>query len=473
MIREDILKKVTGAIDVLIQAGDKYEGLFPSILDLKTHEMPMEMPPVIKGQRIGDRSHLGSNLILDQTTLMTMYALSEALVRPDYAAAADRYLKRFATHCTDTVTGLFPWGEHAFWHLVEDKIGNSSRYHDPNSTNPAIHDQLRLAPVWLWEKLYEFNPKCVERFAEGLDWHWRERVPLEYSRHGEIEIKQRPEDYEFCSFDFPRHGGFYILDWAFAYIKTGREDFLKQIHLMVDHWWKNRWDDGLLPCCSRIEEKVTAFYKMHAGGQTMGFAASLLDTAKFLKEKQPKLAAQMRRHAAVYLNGFLEAPHDPEKGIFILTFRPDNRERDLKMPIWGSAYGVWPASSMALLCLHAYRHLGDPRLLHWAEAVGRCYLNEPFPDDVAVPGNDAGLTLGLIADLYDITGDKTWLDGGMKLAEKLIEVYLDGDLPRGAAGIDLYESQMGTCFLLHGLARIALLSTDKKNCPLEADYTTR
>ena len=57
---------------------------------------------------------------------------------------------------------------------------------------------------------------------------------------------------------------------------------------------------------------------------------------------------------------------------------------------------------------------------------------------------------------YDLTGEKIWLDGGLALAERLAGVYFDGALPRGAAGIDWYESQMGPSFLQHGLALLAL-----------------
>ena len=108
MEHEEILEKVCRAIDILVKAGGNYEGLFPSVLSLATHKMPDELPQSIPGQRDGDRSYPGSNLIHDEALLMTMYALSEAIGRSDYARAADRYLKRFATHCTDTVTGLFP-----------------------------------------------------------------------------------------------------------------------------------------------------------------------------------------------------------------------------------------------------------------------------------------------------------------------------------------------------------------------------
>ncbi|HID94685.1 MAG TPA: hypothetical protein EYP53_01320 [Candidatus Latescibacteria bacterium] len=469
---EDVLEKVCRSIDILVNASERHEGLFPSLLDLTTHEMLPELPSAIDGQRNGDRSHQGSNLIHDQAVLKTMYALSKALDREEYARAADRYIRRFAIHCTDTVTGLFPWGEHAFWHLIEDKIGNGALLSNPSSRGGAIHDHLRQAPVWVWEKLYEYNPGCVERFAEGLDYHWKDGEPLEYSRHAHIEAETRPDRGD-RSCDFPRHGGFYILDWSFAYIKSGRTDFLQQIHRMVDYWWPKRDGEGLLLIESRSPEDEDRFYNVNAPGQTLSLATSLLESAMLLDEKQPELAAKMRQRATVYINGFLVAPHDLEKGIFVLACKRDTHTLVDAMPIWGSKYGLWPASYVALTALCAYRMTGDEGLLRWSESVGHCYLREPFPPNVAVPAMDSGLGLSLLADLYDLTGEALWIDGGWRLAGKLIRIYLDGDLPRGAAGIDWYESQMGPSFLLHGLARMALLSIERNHCPLEADYTAR
>ncbi|MCZ6676574.1 MAG: hypothetical protein O7E52_04915 [Candidatus Poribacteria bacterium] len=243
MTPETILRKVCRTIDILIDAGAKYEGLFPSLLDLETHDMLVEIPPAIDGQRDGDRSHLGSNLIHDEAAILTMYALGRVLEQSAYTQAADQYLRRFATHCTNTETGLYPWGEHAFWHLTEDRVGNS------------------------------------------------------------------------------------------------------------------------------------------------------------------------------------------------------------------------------------YVDVADPN--RWSEAVGRCYLKSAFPEGVAVPAMDAGLGLGLFADLFVMTRETRWLDGGIQLAERLIDIYFDHELPRGAVGIDWYESQMGPSFLLHGLARIALLAQMGEACSLDADYTAR
>src|SRR5689334_2251622 len=116
-----ILARVCAALDALIAAGEPYGGLFPSILDRRNGVMAQSLPPGIPGQRTGDRSHHGPNLLHDEAALATLDGLAAALDRPDYAAAANRYLRRWATHSTDTETGLFPWGEHAYWHLLEDR----------------------------------------------------------------------------------------------------------------------------------------------------------------------------------------------------------------------------------------------------------------------------------------------------------------------------------------------------------------
>ena len=72
-------------------------------------------------------------------------------MHPEYAVAADSYLQRFATHCTDTCSGLFPWGEHALWDLKRDCLGNSRHLRNPDDIGGAIHDHLRQAPLWLWD----------------------------------------------------------------------------------------------------------------------------------------------------------------------------------------------------------------------------------------------------------------------------------------------------------------------------------
>jgi hypothetical protein len=467
MTPKSIRAHVCAALDALLAVGEAYDGLFPSLIDRTTCVMLTELPPPIAGQRNGDRAHRGSNLVHDEPTLMTLYALD----RPEYTAAADRYLRTFATHCTDTVSGLFPWGEHAFWDLDQQRPGNSYLLADLPHDMPLTHDHLRAIPRWLWEKLYAFNPTCLTRFADGLDNHWVNSDPPEYIRHALIDEKERhPAGGTSC--DFPRHGGFYICDWVFAYIETGNDVYLSQIKRMMDYWWEKQQPNGLCNTESRSVPGHFA-YGVCAVAQTLSLALSLLESADLLEPTQPHMAGEMRHRAASYTDGFFYAPHDPEQGVFVSGLNYETGEAR-SMVIWGSVYGQTPAAYVALVCLAHYRHSSDERVLSWARAVGRRYVQEPFPNSLPVPAVDAGLGLGLLSDLYDLTGEAHWLDDGFTLAEELISIYFDkGVLPRGAAGIDWYESQMGPGFLLHGLTRLALLAEKGRDCPLAADYTCR
>ena len=478
---EALLRRVTRAIDAIVVASEPHHGLFTSLLDRRTGAMLRDLPPGIPGQRIGDRSHLGSNLIHDEALLATLLALGDALARPDYTRAAGRYLARFATHCTDTATGLFPWGEHAYWHLPEDRVGNSYALRE-GSTTRTTHDHLRQAPLWLWEKLWSLNPRCVERFAEGLDFHWKTGEPSEYTRHAYIEVREHPT-HAARACDFPRHSGFYVLDWSFAYLHTRRADFVNQIHRMLDHWWTKRGPEGQLFSESRSPEG-DVHHRAVSPGQTLSLAASLHESANLLEHDLPDLAATMRHQAATYVEGFFAAPHDLDRGVFVLMCGLDPSDVRRTMLIWGSVYGVWPASYVALTALCVHRLTRDSRLLEWATAVATRYAAEPIPADVQAPAMDAGLGIALLADLFDITRDRTWMDAALRLAAQVIPIYWDTPsvsfsdpasppIPRGAAGIDFYESQMGPGFLLHALARTALLAQSDGPCLLPADCTAR
>ncbi|WP_135549282.1 hypothetical protein [Paenibacillus cymbidii] len=487
----ELLQTIGKAIDRLIRSAQPYNGLIPSLLDCRTGEMLRELPAPIPGQRDSDRAPTGSNLMHDIPLLGTMYALAASEAKPEYAEAADRYLRYFATRCTNTATGLFPWGEHAYWHLTEHRVGSSIARYEPEGR--AIHDHLRQAPLWIWEKLQHFHAPCVQQFADGLEYHWKGTSPREYYRHAEINSKKyAPEDVRSC--DFPRHSGFYIYDLAFAYNQSRRPELLLQLEKFADYWWEKRDERGLLLIESRSPQDAVRFYQIYSPTQTISLAISLLESADLLHRTSPALAETLRRRAEVYIGGFLAAPHDPQQGVFANLCTRDNQLTE-PMSVWGSVYGVAIASSAALMCLCAWRLCLRPDLLQWARAVGACYLDHPFPvtSEVTidakgirphehinlighhyVPAGDAGLALELMADLYDITGERQWLDGGLQLAALFESVYFEHDIPRGAAaGIDHYESQLGPGYLLHGMARLALLDRDGQRTHMPSEYTFR
>ncbi len=473
MNSELIITKICNAIDLMIESSKPYKGLFPSILNAETGEMLMEKPPKIPGQRDGDRAHLGTNLIHDEPLLATMNALAETESKPEYVEAVDRYLEHFARNCTDTVSGLFPWGEHSFWQLIEERVG-CSRNPDGGT---AIHDHLRKVPLWLWQKLNTYNPACVQSFADGLDYHWTEGDGLEYIRHANIDTKAHlVRGGRAC--DFPRHSGFYIFDLVFAYTQDQRPETLQQIQNYTDYWWEKKDARGLLRIESRSPKEDERFFEMNAPTQTFSLGMSLLESAALIESLLPELAAQMRQYGLVYINGFLAAPHNLDTREFVSLCQCETDQILERMSSWGSVYGSGTVCSTGVLCLAGWRLTQNEKLMEYARAVGNTYLDEKFPVDQVhvegfkIPASDAGLTLELFAELYDITGESVWLEGGIELAETVLEVYFPDTLPYGASAIDWYESQMGAAFLIHGLARVSLLSLHQTS-PLAPNYTAR
>lgn len=470
---EVIITKICNAIDLMIESSMPYKGLFPSILHPQTGEMLTEKPPKIPGQRDGDRAHLGTNLIHDEPLLTTMNALAETESKPEYTEAVDRYLEHFAQNCTDTTTGLFPWGEHSFWQLIEERVGCSRN----PAGGAAIHDHLRQVPLWLWQKLNMFNSACIQSFADGLDYHWTEGDGLEYIRHANIDTKAHlVRGGRSC--DFPRHSGFYILDLAFAWTQDQRPETLQQIQNYTDYWWEKRDARGLLRIESRSPRDDARFFEMNAPTQTFSLGVSLLESAALIESRLPELADRMRRYGSVYIDGFLAAPHNLETREFISLCECKTDRIVERMSVWGSVYGAGTACGAAVLCLGGWRLTQDQRLMEWARAVANTYLDEELPVDCVhtegfkIPASDPGLVLELFADLYEITGESVWLEGGLQLAETVLEVYFPETLPYGASEINWYESQMGPAFLIHGLARVALLAIHR-TCPLASNYTAR
>ena len=63
-----------------------------------------------------------SNLLWDTENLRLLYAMSKDTGNPAFAKAADDYLAFFLDHCVSPTTGLFAWGEHIAYNVVEDTV---------------------------------------------------------------------------------------------------------------------------------------------------------------------------------------------------------------------------------------------------------------------------------------------------------------------------------------------------------------
>jgi len=464
----DILRKTCAAIDLIIAAAENHGDLFPSILTLSGEGLPDDRPPAIEGQREHDRAWQGANLMHDHVLLRAMYDLGPRVNRESYEGAANRYLLTFAHQCTDTPTGLFPWGEHAYWHLTEQRVGDSK----DNDPPVPIHDHLRQAPPWLWERLWEYNSECVEQFCAGLEWHWTTSQDGNYNRHAPILGGERIGHTK-RSCDFPRHSGFYICDLCFAYAKTGRNDYRQQIDKLHDYWWERRWDNDTLASESRTPRNDTKHYKVMQTGQTLSLAVSLLEAADLIQTVAADLADTMRQRANAYLTGALSMPHDLDKGVVAQSVKQRSGDIVSKNTIWGGVYGNSAAATTGLTALRAAILTDRRDMLVFAMAIATLYEKKPIPKRRKVRARDAAQALQLLTNLFDLTSQQRWADAADRLARQVMEQLFDHPLPRCATGSRWYENQLGTTYLLHALARYALLVDRDLPSTIEPDYTDR
>lgn len=481
-IRDKITDRVSDTFDALVKVADLHNGFFPSVIDCQTLTIPKKMPPAIPGQREGDRARWGCNLMHDHPLLRVMLLVGQEESYAAYVGTVERYLSQFVTHCTHSPSGLFLWGEHAYWRIDTGRAGNSMADASGDPSYPIIHDHLRAAPLWLWRKLDDLNPECVQRFAHGLDYHFKIGEPDEYSRHTCLEAggtslslhhgfdatgrPKRLHGRRDGANDFPRHSGFYAIDLAFAWSRSCDANVERKLQRATDYWWLRHDDLGPLPLQSRGDDAPRLV------SQTLSLAYSLLEVAEVLESAQSPdhaWADRLRQRARRYID-LCYVDRSPSPNDLDLL-------RDPNRPAWGSSYGhTRPViSRYPLLYLGGYRLTGDDRLLRDAITLTQRLAEAGLPSDVHVLAIDVAMGLGAMADLYELTREARWMDHALALADQTMQAFWIGQnrLPLGASGIDWYEAQMGTGYLLYHLARVAYLARSIDACPISSDYTNR
>ena len=416
------LERVVAVLERLDATANEYDGLVPAVLDVNTGRMPTASPQQIPGQRSSELADGGANLLDDAALLSTTRELAANGVSvPDLVGP---YVSTFATECADTATGLFPWGDHAYWDL--DAWQPGSCYDDGR----LIHDQRLRCPTWLWEAIEAQDSRVVQAFADGLDWHWIDEDRSIANRHAYIDRRERRPARGERSCDFPRHIGTFLHDVAIAHRHDPMTARRQQLHHWLEYWSGAHDDRGLLPYERRGHADPSP-------QQTLAYASGLSAAATVLDGHEPDLVATLDSHIERCVTGFLTAGHDGGR-------------------LWAAGYPNEILAAQGLTCLHVYRRTHDERLLEWAIGVGNLYRGLPFPGtQTMIPAKDPGLVLELYADLAAITGDQPWIEAAQPLVAAVLEEYLDRRVPRAATGIEHYDAHHGTGTLLHGLARIA------------------
>lgn len=473
-----MVQAVHTALEQLMIIADRHEGMLPSVMNIHTGET-FDLPPApIPGQRQGDRARWGCNLMHDIPLLQAILQLGQVSGKRDYVHMVDRYLSRFVQCCTDTPSGLFAWGEHAYWRLDQNRIGNSNAETGNDPTYPVIHDHLRAVPIWLWEKLDALNPDCVQRFAYGLDYHFKSGKPIEFSRHACLlasdpnlpnhkgyESSGRPKrltSSQDGANDFPRHSGFFTMDIAFAWTRSGDATLMPMLHRAADYWWQKHDEFGVLPLQSRGPECPRLSTQTLSLANSLLHAAMLLETGPFT---DTALAAELRHRATHYIDlCYIENGSDDWQSVM-----------QYKGEIWGGSYG----HQGLVLCrypnyfLGLYRLTGLSHLLDTAIELTYKIASIPIPTSTHrhIPAMDAAMALASMVDLYEITQEHVWLDHAFRLGQQILHLYFQHNLPIGATGINWYEAQLGSSYLICAMARLYSITLVSGKSSITSEYT--
>ena len=121
------LSPVEACLETLMTYGtDRYGArhtlILVSILDIESRECPANPLPLDqqwRAQRPMRRNLAGANMLMDTSTLKTMYHLSEVTGGTKSANFAETYMDYYMTHLVDE-EGLFWWGWHRHYDVYTD-----------------------------------------------------------------------------------------------------------------------------------------------------------------------------------------------------------------------------------------------------------------------------------------------------------------------------------------------------------------
>lgn len=432
--------------------GEMSSPLFASALDRTTLRLPETLPD-IEGVRAHDRSYRGGNPMHDLCLYLLLYDLTEVTGDAKYAREADAALEWFFHHAQSPATGLFAWGEHLYWDFVNDTVGGND-----------IHEFYR---PWLpAARSYALAPGPMEAYARGLWFHQiGDHERGYFSRHARWS-EHRPA----TGNEFPRHGGFYIAQWADAYAHSGRYLFLAAIEALLDYFESARHPEtGAIPAVQPGADRGNIVWTT----SNVSLAIDLWEGAAKVPEP---LAERMRASALANDAHFLRLEHDlgPAGRGFVATASRDEFRAPSKgafCPTWASGYGDRTNAGTAMMCYE--RHLqggndGYRRLILEAAAL---YLEaEPDSGIELFPGAFADPILLMIA-ANRLENSPRYLERAMVFADQAVALFWDdGPLPRASSRTDHYETLTRGDLLARALL---ILSCEMSGKRLETLYPDR
>jgi hypothetical protein len=306
-------------------------------------------------------------------------------------------------------TSLLPWGEHLSWDVILDVPISGGE--------EMMHEFAR--PWTLWDRCFALAPEASGKFALGL---WEHQIAnhqtggfdrhAPYFEHGPVDGK-----------DFPRHAGFYIGTWCYAWKNTTNEVFLRAIESLL----------------SRFERK-----RVQKDGSMVGTIGPLeCELAATMVPE--RLAARLRTFAA------------KEDELLLPDLRKQVRgETNLYIPPkWQAGYSAGTLANQAMFCLARFEQTSNPAYRDLLIAIADQYTGaRPEGDVDAWPMSFAHAISAEIA-AYRFTRKPVYLDQARTFAQMAVEIFWqDKPLPRASKHTGHYETITGADSLALALLEV-------------------
>jgi hypothetical protein len=368
-------RRVRAHLDAMLEYGKGPDSpLFAGVVDLGRRRAQVAWAPPPPGIRVSDYNWCGNNLMHDVPLLETMLALTRLTGDARYERAVDAMFAYYGKHCPEPTNGLFPWGEHAQWSFCDREILPCSFMEGLRAFRAeghVIHDHLRFAPAWFWDRMWAHHPQAVVKFAKGLDGHVVDAKTFEHNRHAALRGKwwRDPHKPDFDQgHDFARHSGFYVFDCLYAFKRSGDRGLLEWARRKLDWHLGNRFPNGLVRGCVRSPgyEKV---------GQHDALALCVADAADLLGRETPEgrafgadadeLFDARRRTCKGRATELPDCPGDPRLWLNGYTRRhllPESRiaQGNILRDVHARTGIPWYAEQLVALGRWLAQHLPDP-----------------------------------------------------------------------------------------------------------------
>lgn len=423
--------------DALLKHGRDHYGprqtpLFVHMIDLRTLEVPQQRTAAAWRAEMSswreDRNYLmwgkdrsstdwaqDSNLLWDTENIRLLEALTRSTGDERFRRSAGDCMRFFLQHCISPTTGLFAWGEHVAYNVVDDQVHGKR------------HELQHPAP--LWEELWRIDPDAVRREIEGVyRYHITDKRTMAYDRHANF-WNGAPERDQATILGYL---GVYVSSFAFLKAKTGDEKYQDWARRLLLAFQSKSDRQGLYPdnWTDRQMRELPLIYHPRpavALGMYMAYEYTrdrrwLDDANRYLLACAPLLLAGQGEHASIGVR--------------------------------------WPFIDSAL---RAYGATGERRYLDMAAKIGEAIL-ATAPPRAQMASAQADRINALLA-LHQATRDRRWLDGARQAGDYGIGAFVHSSgLIRGTAMVDrpdYYDAIQGPGALALALYRLGAADVEE------------